>query len=117
VDGTSTSRSGWTLSEQALARFLACLDSDRDRAGEKFESLRVMLTRFFDWRGAYFPEECADEAMNRVIRKIDEGQSIEDVPTFCYGVARLVLLEKQMGSRSQTSCARHPSPTADRSSR
>lgn len=52
-----------------------------------------MLLKFFDWRGAYFPEECADETINRVIRKIDEGETIRDIPTYCHGVARLVFLE------------------------
>jgi DNA-directed RNA polymerase specialized sigma24 family protein len=52
-----------------------------------------MLMKLFDWRGALFPEECADETLNRVIRKIDEGQTIRDIPTFCQGVARLVFLE------------------------
>jgi DNA-directed RNA polymerase specialized sigma24 family protein len=94
MDGVSASKSNWVLSGEAFARFLACLDPDRDRAGEKYESLRLMLIKFFDWRGAHFPEECTDETINRVIRKIDEGETIRDIPTFCYGVARLVLLER-----------------------
>ena len=94
MDGVSASKSEWTLSEEALARFLLCLDSDSDRAGAKYESLRLTLMKFFDWRGALFPEECADETINRVIRKIDEGETIRDIPTYCHGVARMVFLEK-----------------------
>jgi DNA-directed RNA polymerase specialized sigma24 family protein len=93
VDGLSFSKSEWRLSEKALDRFLVCLDRDRDRAGEKYEGLRITLIKFFDWRGAHFPEECADETINRVIRKVDEGQAIEDVAAYCHGVARLVFLE------------------------
>jgi DNA-directed RNA polymerase specialized sigma24 family protein len=89
------------MSAEALAGFLSCLDPDADRAGEKYESLRLTLMKFFDWRGAHFPEECADETINRVIRKIDEGQTIRDIPTYCHGVARLVLLERLKGPESR----------------
>jgi DNA-directed RNA polymerase specialized sigma24 family protein len=101
MDGVSVSKSEWTLSAEALAGFLGCLDPDADRAGEKYESLRLTLMKFFDWRGAHFPEELADETINRVIRKIAEGQTIRDVPTYCHGVARLVLLEKLKGPESK----------------
>jgi DNA-directed RNA polymerase specialized sigma24 family protein len=77
----------------ALERFLASLDRDRDRAAERYEHIRARLLRFFEWRGCAFPEECADETITRVIRKIDEGTAIQDPDSYCYGVARLVLLE------------------------
>ncbi|MFN7945445.1 MAG: sigma-70 family RNA polymerase sigma factor [Blastocatellia bacterium] len=93
MDSVSASRIEWSLTGEAFARFLSCLDSDTERAGEKYESVRLMLLKFFDWRGAHFPEECADETINRVIRKIDEGETIRDIPTYCQGVARLVFLE------------------------
>jgi RNA polymerase sigma factor (sigma-70 family) len=101
MEGASVSKSEWTLSAEALARFLACLDPDPDCAGAKYESLRLTLMKFFDWRGAHYPEECADETINRVIRKIDEGETIRDIPTYCHGVARLVLLEKLKGPESR----------------
>jgi DNA-directed RNA polymerase specialized sigma24 family protein len=101
MDGLSVSKSEWTLSAEALARFLACLDPDSDRAGERYESLRLTLMKFFDWRGAHFPEDCADETINRVIRKLDEGDTIRDIPTYCQGVARMVLLEKLKGPESR----------------
>jgi RNA polymerase sigma factor (sigma-70 family) len=101
MDLAPAPKSEWTLSAEALARFLACLDPDSDRAGEKYESLRLTLMKFFDWRGAHFPEELADETINRVIRKIDEGQILRDIPTYCHGVARLILLEKLKGPESR----------------
>jgi DNA-directed RNA polymerase specialized sigma24 family protein len=101
MDGVSASKSEWTLNKEALAKFLLCLDSDSDHAGAKYESLRLMLIKFFDWRGALFPEECADETINRIIRKIDEGDPIRDIPTYCYGVARLVFLEKLKSPESR----------------
>ena len=52
-----------------------------------------MLVKIFEWRGALFPEDYADETLNRVARRIDEGVVIKDIGGYCYGVARLVLLE------------------------
>ncbi len=93
MDALPGSKTEWSLTAEAFGKFLACLDPEAERAGEKYEAVRQTLLKFFDWRGAHFPEECADETLNRVIRKIDEGEMIRDIPTFCQGVARLVFLE------------------------
>lgn len=93
MDSLLSSKTGWILTAEAFAKLLACLDPDSEKAGGKYEAIRQTLVKFFDWRGAYFPEDCADETLNRVTRKIDEGETIQDVATYCYGVARLVFLE------------------------
>jgi DNA-directed RNA polymerase specialized sigma24 family protein len=85
--------SGWTLTEEAFAKFLAYLDPDKERAGERYETLRLTLVKFFDWRGAHFPEECADETFNRVVKRIDSGEAVRDIATYCNGVARMIFLE------------------------
>ena len=90
------------LSERAFNRFLACLDDDRERAGVRYEALRVGLVRLFDWRGAFDPTTCADETLNRVIAKIGAGETIRDIPTYCHGVARLVLLETLRAQQKQS---------------
>jgi RNA polymerase sigma factor (sigma-70 family) len=92
-DSARPSHLDWTLTRQAFAKFLACLDADPARAGERYEALRESLVKFLDWRGALFPEDLVDETFNRVARKLDEGEIIRDVPTYCHGVARLVLLQ------------------------
>ena len=74
-------RSEWALNEKALTSFLARLDPDSNRAGAEYERIRLLLIKFFSWRGVQFPEECADETLNRIIRKIDEGESIDDIST------------------------------------
>ena len=83
----------WVLTEEAFARFLFCLSPDPDQAGKTYEVIRNKLMKIFDWRGARFPEECADETINRVARKLGSGETIRDIPTYCQGVARLVFLE------------------------
>ncbi len=93
MDSLLSSKTGWTLTAEAFAKLLACLAPDAEKAGEKYEAIRQTLVKFFDWRGAHFPEDCADETLNRVTRKIDEGETFQDVATYCHGVARLVFLE------------------------
>jgi DNA-directed RNA polymerase specialized sigma24 family protein len=89
------------LTPETFARLLLSLDADRERAGEKYEELRRTLIRFFEWRGAPFPEEHADEAFNRVARKLGEGVEIKNVGGYCYEVARLVFLETTKGADSR----------------
>jgi DNA-directed RNA polymerase specialized sigma24 family protein len=93
--GVRQSHIDWELSEEAFAKFLARLDPDPARAGEKYEELREALVKFLDWRGAPFPEEFVDETFNRVTRKLEEGETIRDVPNYCHSVARLVFLQWQ----------------------
>ncbi|MEW5975591.1 MAG: sigma-70 family RNA polymerase sigma factor [Acidobacteriota bacterium] len=81
------------VTQEAFDKFLASLDPDRDTAGERYEKIRCKLIRFFEWRGCPSPEEYADETLNRLVRKIGEGEVIRDIHSYCYGVARLVLLE------------------------
>jgi len=87
--------------EEGFAKFLACLDPDPARAGEKYEELREALVKFLDWRGALFPEELVDEAFNRVTRKLEEGETIRDLPTYCHGVARMVFLQSMQHFRNK----------------
>jgi DNA-directed RNA polymerase specialized sigma24 family protein len=85
-----------SITAAGLARLLARLDPDHERAAQEYERLRRALIRFFDWRGAWSPEECADEAIDRLARKLEET-NVEDVRNYAYGIARLVLLERQRG--------------------
>ena len=89
------------LTSEAFTKLLARLDPDRERAGEKYEDLRRTLIKFFEWRGAPFPEDHADETLNRVARKLDEGVEVKNVGGYCYEVARRVCLEVRKGNDSR----------------
>jgi DNA-directed RNA polymerase specialized sigma24 family protein len=93
---------GAALTSETFAKLLASLDADRDRAGEKYEDLRRTLTRFFEWRSAPFPEEHADEALNRVAKKLGEGVEVRNIGGYCYEVARLIFLEAVKGRSKRT---------------
>ncbi len=94
--GSSTAvapRRKWTLTQEAFDKLLASLDPDRESAGEQYLEMRGNLIRFFEWRGCPFPEDHADETINRVARKIGEGEEIQDPSKYSFGVARMLLLE------------------------
>ena len=89
------------LTADAFAKLLDRLGDDREQAGEKYEDLRRKLIRFFQWRGAPFPEEQTDESLNRVARKLSEGVEIKSIGGYCHEVARLVCLESLKGHDSR----------------
>jgi DNA-directed RNA polymerase specialized sigma24 family protein len=93
LDGQDHARQKWTLTQDAFDRLLIALGGDRDSGGEKYLEIRTNLTRFFEWRGCSFPEDHADETLNRIAKKIDEGEEILNPAGYAMGVARLVLLE------------------------
>lgn len=81
------------LSPSAFARLLDRLGPDSESAGLAYESLRRGLVAFFSYRGAATPDECADETLDRLAARLDEGVDVQDVGRFTRGIARLVLLE------------------------
>jgi DNA-directed RNA polymerase specialized sigma24 family protein len=86
-------RRKWALTQESFDRLLIAFDADREIAGKKYLELRAALIRFFEWRGCPFPEDHADETINRVARKISEGEAIRDPAHYAIGVARMLLLE------------------------
>jgi DNA-directed RNA polymerase specialized sigma24 family protein len=85
----------WDITQDAFDKFLAWLDSDRERAGAKYEDIRLKLIKIFTCRGCQMGEDLADETINRVIRRTEEiGDTYRGDPVFYfYGVARRVHLE------------------------
>ena len=86
-------KSEWVLTQAAFDGFLATLDRDREKAGEKYEYIRLKLLKYFQWCGSDVPDIDADETINRVTRRIYEGQDIYNVTGYIYGVAKLVHAE------------------------
>jgi RNA polymerase sigma factor (sigma-70 family) len=88
-----SSRQKWTLTKEAFDRLLASLDSDASTAGEKYLLMRRNLVRYFEGRSCPFAEDHADEAINRVARRLADGEDVLDINGYCYGIARFMLLE------------------------
>lgn len=80
------------ITVEKFANFLAWLSPNMDESGEEYERLRFRLITFFAGRNCRFPDELADETINRVTLKIGD-EIIENKLGFCYGVAKNVFLE------------------------
>ena len=86
-------KSEWVLTQAAFDGFLAILDKDREKAGEKYEFIRLKLLKYFQWSGSDAPDIDTDETINRVARRIYEGQDVYNLTGYIYGVAKLVHAE------------------------
>src|ERR1041384_4348566 len=84
----------WTLTQERFDSLLNWLDPDRDRAGAKYEAIRLRLEKLFAARGCSENEDLADETINRVVSRIDKlGNYSGDPASYFYGVAQKVYLE------------------------
>jgi DNA-directed RNA polymerase specialized sigma24 family protein len=93
LDAPSGGRRRWLLNRAALEGLLSALDTDVARAAQQYERLRERLIIYFSGRRCPDPEDSADDTLDRISRRIDEGEQIRDVTRFAYAVARLVLSE------------------------
>ena len=83
----------WTLSPPVFEKLLARLAPDREAGAREYEVIRRKLVDFFDRRHAAAPEALADEAIDRAARRLFEGEDVQHVRAYFYGIARRVLLE------------------------
>lgn len=86
----------WTLTTEAFDRLLKFIDCDPNRAALEYENIRQRLTKLFRWRGCMPFEECADETMDRVARRLVEGVEIRTEHPYAlfHGVALNVIREQ-----------------------
>jgi hypothetical protein len=82
-----------TLSQELLQALLAHLDPAPDRPGVLYNRHRQRLIQYFTWEGTVDPESLADEVIDRVARRLHEGEVIPRLGAYFLGVARLVALE------------------------
>jgi DNA-directed RNA polymerase specialized sigma24 family protein len=85
----------WVITQEAFDGLLAWLDADRDRAAQKYETVRTRLIKIFSCRGCGEADDLADETINRVTAKLHEivDTYVGDPALYFYGVANKVYLE------------------------
>src|SRR4030095_4422142 len=93
MPAVSAPRHKWALTQEAFDGLLASLGGDLESAGEQYLEIRSKLVRFFEWRRCPFPEDHADETLNRVAKRLVEGEKILNPTSYCLGVARMLVLE------------------------
>jgi DNA-directed RNA polymerase specialized sigma24 family protein len=91
----STTPQKWTLSGPALERLLDALGPDAAAASVEYEELRRRLIHFFDWRGSLTPDVQADETLDRVARKLEQGEVVANIRSYTRAVAGHVFQEAE----------------------
>jgi DNA-directed RNA polymerase specialized sigma24 family protein len=91
----ASKRKDWKLTESAFRGLLAFLDPDPQSAPHAYERVREKLTRFFEWRGCTPGEDFADETIDRVARRLEQGLESRPENPYLYfhGVALNVVRE------------------------
>jgi DNA-directed RNA polymerase specialized sigma24 family protein len=95
MSGSVSTKEEYGLTGDRFERLLAWLDSDRDRAGQRYEEIRLQLIKIFVSRGCLISEELADRTIDRVARKLStiSNTYCGDPALYFYGVAKVVFFE------------------------
>lgn len=82
------------MNPETFKKLLSLFDNDPGQAAVKYGLTYRKLIKYFEWNNCLTPSECADETVDRVIKKIN-GLKIqsEDPSYYFFGVARRVLRE------------------------
>jgi RNA polymerase sigma factor (sigma-70 family) len=82
--------------EENFKLLMSWLGPNDEAAGDKYEHIRQSLVKFFVGRGCWDAEDLADEAIDRVTRKISEVtiNYSGDPALYFFGVAKLMMLER-----------------------
>lgn len=83
-----------TIRDDQFATLLAKLGDDPLDAGARYEALRTRLIFYFRRRGLDFPEDLADEVLDRLARRLADGAQIDSLAAFAMGIARYVAQEQ-----------------------
>jgi RNA polymerase sigma factor (sigma-70 family) len=93
IDKKTGASGRWELTREALEGLLQALDGDPSAAGRRYEILRWKLIDLFAWRRSENPAELADETLNRLARRLIQGEPIEKIESYALGIARMLLKE------------------------
>lgn len=93
LTGTSRSNSKWTPTQQSFEKLLAAFNSKPNEAGKIYELVRLKLLRYFERNGIADADRYVDVTLDRVMRRLDEGELIANIRAFIYVVASYVRME------------------------
>ena len=84
-----------TNNKEPFNSLLEWLDPDREKAGQRYEVIRAGLIRMFVSNGLSDAEHCADETIDRVVKRLAEIREtyVGDPAKYFHGVARNIIRE------------------------
>jgi DNA-directed RNA polymerase specialized sigma24 family protein len=94
----STMKEGsrWRLEANGFENLLAHLSGDPTEAGRRYERLRGRLILFFTRRLANAPEDLADQAIDRLAKRLQDGEPVASIESYALGIARHVVQEQRL---------------------
>lgn len=95
------------LTQEAFDTLLNHLGPDAEQAALQYEKVRQKVIKALEWRNCYQPEEIADETLNRVAKKLVEGAVVEQLASYCVGIARHVLQEWRRNREREAAALAH----------
>jgi RNA polymerase sigma factor (sigma-70 family) len=93
------------ITPESFASLLVAL-GDTPPGGARYEQLRAKLIFFFSRRLLAFPEDLADEVLDRLAYRLSQHTEIASAEAFALGIARHVTQE-QSGRKDQTQNVDH----------
>jgi len=81
------------LNQRALDGLLRHLHPEPAEAAEQYLLLHDKLVSYFEFERLAQPEELADEVLDRMARRLNQGEEVVRPGAYALGVARLVALE------------------------
>jgi len=112
ADSPDKKKVKWKLTKEAFDKLLSLFSADQDEAAEKYEAMRRRLQRFFLWKLFQNEDELVDEVINRVARRIDEGEKIANLNGYFGSVARNVAQEEYRKIKRTSTLDDIPDPVA-----
>lgn len=86
-DKTKERKTKWSLDEAAFNKLLDQFSADRDEAAVQYDLARRKVVRYFEWRSVRDADSCAEETMDRVARRLKEGQKIDKLMPYIFSTA------------------------------
>jgi DNA-directed RNA polymerase specialized sigma24 family protein len=87
------------MQREVFGKLIQLLGPDEDAAAAEYRRLHERLRRFFEWNSVRDPGLLADEAIDRLGKRVTEAQDarepVRNPQAFALGVARLLLQEEK----------------------
>jgi len=93
VNASTAAGDDGNLARRRLHGLITRLHADADAGGFDYEQLRRRLILFFRQHEPVDAESLADEALDRLARRLDEGTLIESTGLYAFGIAKMMQFE------------------------
>jgi DNA-directed RNA polymerase specialized sigma24 family protein len=111
-DKTKQRKTKWSLDGVAFKKLIDQFSADRDKAAVQYDLAWRKVVRYFEWRSVRTADACADETMDRVARRLKEGQKIDKLMPYIFSTAHHILQEVLKAESERGAIALEDAPLA-----